>query len=162
MLIMSSFNAGTPAQGTSASNVQSSKSKWPANGLSIGYIDPKKVIDALELLEMEEPNTFNMCLSILLQKTSDSDSENVQLEKYPKFLPVILKIMDGINVLKNYYVENLLKEMSVANEGVPRDDHEGHIRAAVEMLAPPGQRRREAWPAHALPCMHDEIFKVLP
>lgn len=120
-------------------------------------MDPKRVFDAIELLELGEISTFNMSLSILLQKTSDGDAETVYLEKYDRMFPVLLRIMDGLNPLKGIFIQNLLSVIKKSGQTLPHENDEGNLMFAVDLLST--NKELETWPVHDLPCVDDEVFK---
>lgn len=120
----------------------------------------KRVLDVIDLLELGEQSTFNLSLSILMQMTSENSFANrecVYLERYPRLLPVLLKILDDINPLKNLLIHNLLMTLKNSGQVLPHENDEGDIIFAVNLLSV--NKSMECWPAHALPCLDDEVFK---
>jgi len=160
----SSFGLGRTSSASNNSNSNSTGRNVLPSGATGVYrhsggpvMEPKRVVDAIELLELGESSTFNMCLSILMQKTSDSDPEVVFLEQYYRMLPSLVKILDGVNPLKGVFLQNLLAAVRENGQTLPHDGDIGNIMSAVDMLS--SSKVLETWPNHDLPCVDDEVFK---
>jgi hypothetical protein len=132
-------------------------SSHPGNGLSI--MSPNRVFEAIEVLGAGDTPAFNLALGIILQKTSDQEGEMVWLERYTSMLPVLLKILDTANPLKNMFIKNLLAVVRNSGQVLPHDSDEGRLLYAVDLLS--ANKSSESWPEHEMPCVNDEVFKNL-
>ena len=119
-------------------------------------IEPQKVIEAIALLEMYEQSTLNICLSILMQKTSDNDSEIVLLDKYPKLLTAVITVLDHVNPLADMFMKSLFKDM---NHILPSLSGRGSVLQAIDMITMSGNK--ESYPAYPIPCLTNELYKVI-
>lgn len=140
--------------------------------------------EILELLEMGESNTFQMCLSLLLKKSSDSDSEHLLLDKYPKCLTILINVLESANPLKTYFIQNLSCEILKMEDLKTKNvrTHENHLNKCdlgnvtkgglyhtAEVLLQDdacgygnemnGCILASSWPTFGLPCVNDDVYK---
>ena len=91
-----------------------------------------------------------------MQKTSDNDTESVILDKYPRLLPSIITVLDHVNPLSDLFMESLLEQM---NEVMPSVTGKGSVLRAIDIITMNGAR--ESWPTYDIPCMQNEVYKVI-